>query len=70
MTIHPNAPYCKGHSRPRALMIELANAIQAERRRQACRYRMAANLPKERTLSLGRYRVTVARDSNRGAGTA
>lgn len=51
-------------------MIELVNAIQDERRRQACRYRMAANLPKERTLSLGRYRITVARDSNRAAGTA
>lgn len=51
-------------------MIELANAIQAERRRQACRYRMAANLPKERTVSLGRYRVTVARNGNRAPGTA
>lgn len=51
-------------------MIELANAIQAERRRQACRYRMAASLPKERTMSLGRYRITVARDSSRAPGTA
>ncbi len=42
-------------------MIELANAIQADRRRQACWHRMAAKRPRERTLSLGNYRITVSR---------
>lgn len=52
-------------------MIELANAIQADRRSQACRHRLAALLPKERTtVSVGPYRITVTRDNRRVTRTA
>lgn len=50
-------------------MIDIAQAILDDRRRQACRERMAANLPRERTLSLGRYQIKVTR-SERLARTA
>lgn len=45
-------------------MLEVVYAIQAERRREACKQRLAASVPTQRTLSLGRYRVTIARDSS------
>jgi hypothetical protein len=42
-------------------MIDLARAIQEDRRHQADINRVVSNLPKERSVSVGRYRVTVAR---------
>jgi hypothetical protein len=47
-------------------MYDLAIAIQEDRRHQADIHRVVSNLPKERSLSVGRYRVTVSRR----AGTA
>lgn len=47
-------------------MYDLARAIQEDRRHQADIHRVVSNLPKERSLSVGRYRVTVSRR----AGTA
>jgi hypothetical protein len=64
MSIQLNDPYYKG-----VKMIDIANAILDDRRRQACRHRIAANLPRERTLSLGRYEIKVTR-SDRVARTA
>lgn len=43
-------------------MIEIVDATQAERRRQACTQRALAGLRRERTLSLGRYRITFTRN--------
>jgi hypothetical protein len=42
-------------------MIDLARAIQEDRRHQADINRVVSNLPKERSVSVGRYRVTVSR---------
>lgn len=42
-------------------MYDLAKAIQEDRRHQADRHRVVLNLPKERSLSVGRYRVTVTK---------
>ena len=44
-------------------MLEAANAILDDLRRQACRQRLAANLPRERTMSVGRYQVKVTRNT-------
>lgn len=44
-------------------MFDIADAILDDRRREACRHRMAANLSRERTLSLGRYRIKMTRRS-------
>jgi hypothetical protein len=43
-------------------MYDLAKAIQQDRRRQASLQRLAAGVPQARSLSLGRYRITVARE--------
>lgn len=68
MTIHLNSPYrnkCSTQEMGKGIdMIELANAIQADLRLQACRARLAANLPRVRTLSLGGFRITVTRDNH------
>jgi hypothetical protein len=44
-------------------MIDLARAIQEDRRHQADINRVVSNLPKERSVSVGRYRVTVSKRS-------
>ena len=45
-------------------MYDLAKAIQRDRRRQACLQRIALSVPRRpRTVSVGRYRITVAHDS-------
>lgn len=44
-------------------MYELAESIQRDRRKEACLRRMALSVPQHPlTLSVGRYRITVARD--------
>jgi hypothetical protein len=44
-------------------MYDLAKTIQRDRRRQACLERLAAEVtPRARSLALGRYRVTVAKE--------
>lgn len=48
------------------VMYDLAIAIQEDRRQQADINRVVSNLPKERSVSVGRYRLTVTRR----AGTA
>lgn len=42
-------------------MYDLAKAIQEDLRRQADMYRAASNLPRERSVSVGRYRVTLSK---------
>lgn len=44
-------------------MIDLARSIQEDRRHQADVQRIVSNLPRERSLSVGRYRVTVSKRS-------
>lgn len=44
-------------------MFDIADVILDDRRRQASRHRMVANLSRERTLSLGRYQIKMTRSS-------
>jgi hypothetical protein len=46
-------------------MFDVARTIQEDRRHQAEIQRIASNLPRERSLSVGRYRVTVSKRSGR-----
>ena len=45
-------------------MFDLAKTIQSERRRQAHHYRQVASVPTHRSLSIGRYKLTVDRQAN------
>ena len=47
------------------IMLDLAKSIQEDRRHQADIQRIVSNLPRERSLSVGRYRVTVSRRAGR-----
>ena len=42
-------------------MYDLAKTIQEDRRHQADIHRAVSNLPKERSVSVGRYRLTVSK---------
>lgn len=42
-------------------MFDVAKSIQDDRRHEADIERIVSNLPRERSLSVGRYRVTVSR---------
>ena len=42
-------------------MYDLARAIQEDRRHKSDINRVVSNLPKERSVSVGRYRVTVTK---------
>jgi hypothetical protein len=42
-------------------MYDLAKTIQEDRRHQADMHRAVSNLPKERSVSVGRYRLTVSK---------
>jgi hypothetical protein len=44
-----------------ATMLDLAKSIQEDRRHHADIMRIVSNLPRERSLSVGRYRVTVSK---------
>lgn len=46
-------------------MFDLAKSIQEDRRHQADINRIASNLPREHSLSVGRYRLTVSKQSGR-----
>lgn len=46
-------------------MYDLAKSIQEDRRHQADMQRIASSLPRERSLSVGRYRVTVSKRAGR-----
>jgi hypothetical protein len=46
-------------------MLDLAKSIQEDRRHEADIQRIVSNLPRERSLSVGRYRVTVSRRAGR-----
>ena len=46
-------------------MLDLAKSIQEDRRHEADIQRIVSNLPRERSLSVGRYRVTVSRRPGR-----
>lgn len=43
-------------------MYDLAKAIQQDRRQQASLQRLAARVPHARSLTVGRYRITLARE--------
>lgn len=43
------------------MMYDLAKRIQEDRRHKADINRVVSNLPKERSVSVGRYRVTVTK---------
>ena len=45
-------------------MYDLAKSIQTEKRRQACNYRRTASVSATRSLSFGRYRLTLDRQAN------
>ncbi len=47
------------------MYIDLAKRIQEDRRHEADIQRIVSNLPRERSLSVGRYRVTVSRRPGR-----
>ncbi len=47
------------------MYIDLAKRIQEDRRHEADIQRLVSNLPRERSLSVGRYRVTVSRRPGR-----
>jgi hypothetical protein len=42
-------------------MFDVARAIQEDRRHKSDINRVVSNLPKERSVSVGRYRVTVSK---------
>lgn len=46
-------------------MFDVARSIQEDRRHQADIQRLVSNLPRERSLSVGRYRLTVSKRSGR-----
>jgi hypothetical protein len=46
-------------------MFDVARSIQEDRRHEADIQRIVSNLPRERSLSVGRYRVTVSKRSGR-----
>lgn len=48
-----------------SIMLDLAKSIQEDRRHQADIHRIVSNLPRERSLSVGRYRVTVSKRPGR-----
>jgi hypothetical protein len=43
------------------VMYDLARTIQEDRRHKSDINRVVSNLPKERSVSVGRYRVTVSK---------
>jgi len=45
-------------------MYDLARTIQTEKRRQACNHRRTASVSATRSLSLGRYQLTLNRQAN------
>lgn len=42
-------------------MFDVIKAIQLDRRHEADHQRIVSSLPRERTLSVGRYRLTLAK---------
>ncbi|HEY6635249.1 MAG TPA: hypothetical protein VI141_06515 [Acidimicrobiia bacterium] len=46
-------------------MFDVAKSIQEDRRHEADIQRIVSSLPRERSLSVGRYRVTVSKRSGR-----
>ncbi len=44
-------------------MYDVAKSIQEERRHRAHVHRVAAHLPRERSLGMGRFKVTLKRDA-------
>ena len=67
MSVNGNGSYrnAKFQSTKGDAMYDVATAkrIQEDRRHQADIQRIASNLPRERSLSVGRYRLTVTRRS-------
>jgi len=46
-------------------MFDVARVIQEDRRHQADIHRIVSSLPRERSVSVGRYRVTVSKRPGR-----
>lgn len=61
MSVSENAAYCNedlGVAEGESDMLDVIRAIQEDRRHEADRQRIVSSLPTERTLSMGRYRLT------------
>lgn len=61
MSVSGDASYRNELFQAQSKMYDLAKAIQEDRRHQADMYRVVSNLPKERSMSVGRYRLTVSK---------
>lgn len=61
MSVSGDASYRNELFQERSKMYDLAKAIQEDRRHQADMYRVVSNLPKEHSMSVGRYRLTVSK---------
>lgn len=60
LTAMPSFGYSEGNA-----MYDVAKSIQDDRRHQADIQRIVSNLPREHSLSVGRYRLTVTRQGGR-----
>jgi len=67
MSVNDNATYRNEEFRSDRTknMYDVAKRIQEDRRHQADIQRIVSSLPRERSLSVGRYRVTVSRRPGR-----
>lgn len=61
MSVSDNASYRNGRFREMIVMFDLARTIQEDRRHKSDINRVVSNLPKERSVSVGRYRLTVSK---------
>ena len=61
MSVSGNATYCNEDLEEMTGMYDLARTIQEDRRHQSDINRVVSNLPKERSVSVGRYRLTVSK---------
>jgi hypothetical protein len=61
MSVSGNDSYRNDGIEKEDRMYDLARAIQEDRRQQSDINRVVSNLPKERSMSVGRYRVTVTK---------
>jgi hypothetical protein len=62
MSVSSNGSYCNPslENRKEQEMLDVALAILQDRRSQADRIRAASRVHKERTITLGRYRLTLS----------
>jgi hypothetical protein len=61
MSVRGNDAYRNEDFRKVLAMYDVARAIQEDRRHKSDINRVVSNLPKERSMSVGRYRITVTK---------